>query len=797
MIKKYISRLLAVIMLISGIIVCPVDDIKAVETSDQGTTVGMEFIEVDEFFDVDDADTDDLHVVDSYAIDIYSTDFYTFDYDTATGTDADVYEEAEYYVYSSTAESYISTKDFSVYGNSYLRNYLTEDEKAFYDSLDDACRKYLTTTMDANKNGYSTGGVSKTAYLIAEDGFDYSAIGADRASEIISIFVYQNPQYYFISYKTLKSSSAGKYYLLSYEAFADGILRADTTEQMFTRVDGWVDDIKTQETDYDKEKKADDIICANTIYKFDTDTPYSEFESEGWLGYCQSAYSMVMLGKTVCAGYSKTFEMLMNASGILTIGITSSDHAWDKIRLNGTWYNVDVTWNDGNGTRTSSTRNYLNKTDNYFVRTGHYQESFYDDIAPLANKDFDEEAYYAYYNSSSGETGTSTGESSTDEPSTDEPSTDTYAYIPITGISVKPDDDLVFRLYDNSLTYADISVDVTPDNATNKDYHVYIGDDSVAYYKNGTIYAYGAGETTVTVKSVDEINGEPLSVTRKIVVYDKYDAPGAPSVAGTTAASVTLNAMAGCEYSLDKVNWQSQTTFTGLNYSTKYTFYARRAANGYYIQSDAGGGTTVKTDPLNNATVTSSGIYVVSTSPSVVAGCVTEKSDDSVSLEYRWLAYSESDNRWLEVSPWTKDNEWINWQPEQYGNYILLCYVRVVGNEENSQISVTTGVSAHPYIKGKCQMPYWGEDGGYLIGVESYDNPNQEYSYEMLILDCTLLAQNLPAWTYTTGKQSVSSGSAMWTIWQPEYGYYWTLFRVYDKNGTLIDEECYGFANVY
>ena len=130
MIKKYISRLLAVIMHISGIIVCPVDDIKAVETSDQGTTVGMEFIEVDEFFDVDDADTDDLHVVDSYAIDIYSTDFYTFDYDTATGTDADVYEEAEYYVYSSTAESYISTKDFSVYGNSYLRNYLIEDEKA-------------------------------------------------------------------------------------------------------------------------------------------------------------------------------------------------------------------------------------------------------------------------------------------------------------------------------------------------------------------------------------------------------------------------------------------------------------------------------------------------------------------------------------------------------------------------------------------------------------------------------------------------------------------------------------------
>ena len=93
-------------------------------------------------------------------------------------------------------------------------------------------------------------------------------------------------------------------------------------------------------------------------------------------------------------------------------------------------------------------------------------------------------------------------------------------------------------------------------------------------------------------------------------------------------------------------------------------------------------------------------------------------------------------------------------------------------------------------------MPYDGPGGGYLIGVESYDNPEQEYRYEMLILDCTLLAEGKDAWIYSTGQCALGTGSALWTVWQPEYGYYWTLFRIFDGQGNLLDEECYGFQNI-
>ena len=67
----------------------------------------------------------------------------------------------------------------------------------------------------------------------------------------------------------------------------------------------------------------------------------------------------------------------------------------------------------------------------------------------------------------------------------------------------------------------------------------------------------------------------------------------------------------------------------------------------------------------------------------------------------------------------------------------------------------------------------------------------------MLILDCTLLTDGKDAWIYTTGKFMVMEGCAGWTTGQPQYGYYWTLFRVYDANDNLIDEADYGFVNVY
>ena len=53
------------------------------------------------------------------------------------------------------------------------------------------------------------------------------------------------------------------------------------------------------------------------------------------------------------------------------------------------------------------------------------------------------------------------------------------------------------------------------------------------------------------------------------------NAPAAPTTENISASSVTLNAVDGCEYSMDGNTWQESTIFTSLNRTTEYTFYQR------------------------------------------------------------------------------------------------------------------------------------------------------------------------------------------------------------------------------
>ena len=199
-----------------------------------------------------------------------------------------------------------------------------------------------------------------------------------------------------------------------------------------------------------------------------------------------------------------------------------------------------------------------------------------------------------------------------------------------------------------------------------------------------------------------------------------------------------------------------------------------------------------------NAVITDAGLYLLeNTREHIVIGVVASASEPT-DIEYRWSAKDSSGNTQL-IQDWTLNNEWLNWTPDVFGEYTLIAEARVAGNTASSK-TVEEVVYFNPYIKGKCQLPYAmvapGQPG-YLIGVETFENPDQSYQYEMLILDCTLLAEGKDAWVYTTGKFTVTEGAAGWCVWQPQYGYYWTLFRVYDAEGNMIDQACYPFVNAY
>lgn len=76
----------------------------------------------------------------------------------------------------------------------------------------------------------------------------------------------------------------------------------------------------------------------------------------------QNAYSALVNDETVCAGYARSFQYIMQQLDIpcyLCVGYAGEAHAWDIVLLDGDYYNVDVTWDD----TSIMTYNYFNKTD--------------------------------------------------------------------------------------------------------------------------------------------------------------------------------------------------------------------------------------------------------------------------------------------------------------------------------------------------------------------------------------------------------------------------------------------------
>ncbi len=107
---------------------------------------------------------------------------------------------------------------------------------------------------------------------------------------------------------------------------------------------------RTLASDYEKEKYVHDKLAAQISYS--AEAPMN-----------QSAYSALVNGKTVCAGYTRAFQYLMQQLGIPCFycrGYSGENHAWNIVEIYGDYYNVDLTWDDAK----PGNYDYFNKTDN-------------------------------------------------------------------------------------------------------------------------------------------------------------------------------------------------------------------------------------------------------------------------------------------------------------------------------------------------------------------------------------------------------------------------------------------------
>lgn len=140
---------------------------------------------------------------------------------------------------------------------------------------------------------------------------------------------------------------------LSYNQTAQNLAQAKSEFEAAAKV--IVDGASSLESDEEKEKYVHDALVEKADYARSA-------------AMNQSAYSALVDGGTVCAGYSRAFQYLLQQLGIpcyYCTGYSGEDHAWNIVKIDGAYYNVDVTWDDTD----PSTYDYFNKSDADFVGT--------------------------------------------------------------------------------------------------------------------------------------------------------------------------------------------------------------------------------------------------------------------------------------------------------------------------------------------------------------------------------------------------------------------------------------------
>lgn len=196
----------------------------------------------------------------------------------------------------------------------YAYNTLTDNEKELYDAILEAA-----SSMNFK-------------IRVTED------VTMKTWAKVFGMVYNQEPQLFWLNSKV----KVGRIYFN--EVDTDKI--ASMQKQIDTTVNKILSDASAKSTTYEKLKVFHDYLVLNSTFEKTEDT----------VAYNGSIYNAFVQGSSgqgniMCSGYAKAMQYLCDKAGIDCVVITGtndagSSHAWNKVKVEGEWYNLDATWDD-------------------------------------------------------------------------------------------------------------------------------------------------------------------------------------------------------------------------------------------------------------------------------------------------------------------------------------------------------------------------------------------------------------------------------------------------------------------
>ncbi|MGN0182077.1 MAG: hypothetical protein ACI4DP_06660 [Candidatus Ornithomonoglobus sp.] len=260
---------------------------------------------------------------------------------------------------------------FYSYGSNYGYNYLGtmsdgEEMQNCYDTLQAMCTEFCTNTSNIPSTTYSDGTV---VYKLSSD--DYRVpLTPDMAAAVYYTFRMDHPEYYWLSSTILYTSlSSGGTRLIPciYEDYKRYSVRSSLNTIIDENVRGFISSAQAVQpyTKYNVIKQIHDDIVSATDYGYDeNNNPLDSAAAHNIV----SVFDGEQNADTVCDGYAKSMQLILNAVGISNMFVigkaNGSNHAWNLAQFDDNYYYMDVTWDD-----TTNSYDYFAKGTASFIGT--------------------------------------------------------------------------------------------------------------------------------------------------------------------------------------------------------------------------------------------------------------------------------------------------------------------------------------------------------------------------------------------------------------------------------------------
>lgn len=256
--------------------------------------------------------------------------------------------------------------------SAYIAWDMTEDEKkAFVEDLHQGM-------LEGQK-------VIELEYIGSEDDIEDYVVGAISEAFAIdkedtsSDFDYMR---YIHSASHVSMTGWGRRYKVTYTMeYLESYEQTNKTDKMIAKVLKKLNLAK--KSDYEKIKAVHDYVINNTAYDMSTEL--------------NSPYYALVEKTSACQGYAVLiYKMLTELDvpcRVITGNAKNGLHAWNIVKLDGKWYNLDATWDDPIGLfgKSSMRYNYFLKTDNDMIdhqRDEEFRTTAFYEAYPMAKESY-------------------------------------------------------------------------------------------------------------------------------------------------------------------------------------------------------------------------------------------------------------------------------------------------------------------------------------------------------------------------------------------------------------------------